>query len=472
MEKFKLNTYLLIFCILIATAVMSWIIPAGKFERVEQNGQTLTVPGSYHSVERNAQGVTDVLLAPIKGFQASSGIVIFIFILGGVFTIIERTGTIHAFIQKISYFFTHKKHLKKFFIPVSMFAFSLCGALFGMEEEVIIFVPIFIPLAISLGYDTMVGMTVPFLGAFAGFCAAFFNPFTVGIAQSIAELPMYSGMEYRIVVWLIATSIVTAYVSAYGAKVLAHPTKSFTYHMDLEKRAQMKIVNEIELQNPKITFSHKAVVAIFLLGIFGVVFGVNKYSWYIDEIGALFLAVGLLCAIFGRLGVTQTTDALLDGMKSMISVALLLSLARSIIVVATDGNILDTFLYWMALGIGKMPHMLAAQAMFVFQTILNFFIASGSGQAVLTMPIMAPLSDLVGVSRQTAVLAYQFGEGWGNPIIPTAPVTVAVLTIAGISWTRWLKWFWKLELLLIIMSVLLLTLPFFQWFHKIFPGWS
>ncbi|ACC98697.1 Antiporter family protein [Elusimicrobium minutum Pei191] len=461
MEKFKLNTYMLVFGILIFTAILSWIVPPGQFDRVEKGSKTLTVAGSYTRVERSGQGLTDVLLAPIKGFQACSDIIIFILVIGAVFTIIERTGTVNVIIQNISYFFSQNQHLKHFFIPVCMFAFSLCGALFGMEEETIIFVPIFIPLALSLGYDTIVGMTVPFLGAFAGFCSAFVNPFTVGIAQTIAELDIYSGMGYRIIVWLIATSVVTFYVSRYGAKVLKTPSASFTYHMDLEKRAQLKIVNDIEVGKPKIRGRHKAVIMLFIAGITAVIFGVTFYKWYIDEIAALFLFLGILCAMFGKMGVTETTDAIIDGMKNMISVCLLITLARSIIIVATDGNILDTFLHWMALAIGHLPKYLAAQAMFIFQTILNFFIASGSGQAVLTMPIMAPLADLVGISRQTAVLAYQFGEGWGNPIIPTAPVTVAVLAIAGISWTKWLKWFWKLEVILIIMSMILLIPPFF-----------
>ncbi|MGB2579741.1 putative ion transporter superfamily protein YfcC [Elusimicrobium simillimum] len=461
MEKLKLNTYLLVFGILIFTAALSWVVPAGHFDRVEKDGRTLTIAGSYHSVEKSGQGVQDILLAPIKGFQACSDIIIFILVIGAVFTIIERTGTVNIIIQNISYFFSNRQHLKKLFIPVCMFSFSICGALFGMEEETIIFVPIFIPLALSLGYDTIVGMAVPFLGAFAGFCSAFLNPFTVGIAQKIAELPIYSGWGYRVIVWLIATSIVTIYVSRYGAKILKNPSKSITYTTDLEKRAELKIVNDIEVGKPKIKFGHKAVIAIFIAGLVGVVAGVTYYGWYIDEIAAMFLLIGILCAIFGRMGVTETTDAIIDGMKNMISVCLLITLARSIIIVATDGNILDTFLNWMAMAIGALPSWLAAQAMFIFQTILNFFIASGSGQAVLTMPIMAPLADLVGVSRQTAVLAYQFGEGWGNPIIPTAPVTVAVLAIAGISWTKWLKWFWKLELILIIMSMLLLIPPFF-----------
>ncbi|WP_428898311.1 putative membrane protein YfcC [Parelusimicrobium proximum] len=461
MEKFKLNTYMLVFCILIFTAALSWVIPTGQYDRIEADGRTMTVAGSYHKVDANPQGIGNILLAPIKGFQACSDIIIFILVIGAVFTIIERTGTVNVIIQNISYFFSNNQKYKKFFIPVCMFAFSLCGAVFGMEEETIIFVPIFIPLALSLGYDSIVGLAVPFLGAFAGFCSAFINPFTVGIAQKIAELPMYSGWEYRIVVWFIATSVVAIYVSRYGAMVLAHPSKSVTYEMDLEKKAELKIVNEIEVKNPKIEMSHKLVISFFIVGMMVLFVGVTRFGWYIDEIAALFLGLGIICAACAKMGITETTDSIIEGMKNMIGVCLLITLARSIIIVANEGNILDTILHWMALGVGKLPNYLAAQAMFVFQTVLNFFIASGSGQAVLTMPIMAPLADLVGVSRQTAVLAYQFGEGWGNPIIPTAPVTVAVLAIAGISWTKWIRWFIKLEIILIIMSMLLLVPPFF-----------
>lgn len=464
MEKTKFNTYFLVFSIMLFVAVLTWIVPTGQYDRVEVDGRTMAVAGSYHRVERNPQGLGEVFSAPVNGFIECAEIIAFILVVGALFTIIDRTGAINTVIKKISAFFGKHPKYRIFFIPVCMFLFSLCGALFGMEEETLIFIPIFIPLALSLGYDTVVGMSIPFIGAFAGFSSAFVNPFTVGISQSIAQLPMYSGWEYRLVVWLIGTLVVAAYFTIYGERVRKNPTKSLTYKMDLEKREELKIINDVVVdQTFKLTTAHKLVILTFLLGMVVLFYGVIKYQWYMIEIAAVFLAVTLVSAAVGKLSVNDTTDAIIAGAQSMISVCILMALARSIVIVATNGYILDTFLHAMTRSIGGLHPILASQAMFGIQTVLNFFIASGSGQAVLTMPIMIPLGDLVGVSRQTVILAYQFGEGWGNPIIPTAPVTMGALALAGISYPQWVKWFLKLELILIVMSLLLLIPAYYIW---------
>ncbi len=345
-----------------------------------------------------------------------------------------------------------------------MFMFSLCGALFGMEEETLIFIPIFIPLAISLGYDTVVGMSIPFIGAFTGFSSAFVNPFTVGIAQTIAELPMYSGWELRLGIWFLFTAVVATFFSIYGERIRKNPTKSLTYKMDLEKRAELQVINDVVVDDSfRLTRAHKLVLASFAAGMGILFFGIIKYQWYMTEIAAVFLGVTVAAAYFGKLTVNQSTDAIIAGAQSMVSVCILMALARSIVIVATNGYILDTFLHSMTKSIGLLPSVLAPQAMFIIQTVLNFFIASGSGQAVLTMPIMVPLGDLVGVSRQVVILAYQFGEGWGNPIIPTAPVTMGALALAGISYPQWVKWFMKLELILIVLSMLVLIPAYYIW---------
>ena len=333
-----------------------------------------------------------------------------------------------------------------------------------MEEETLIFIPIFIPLALSLGYDTLVGMAIPFIGAFTGFSSAFVNPFTVGIAQTIAQLPMYSGWEYRVVVWFIFTSVVAAFFTWYGEKIRKHPSKSMTAKMDVVRRAELNIVNDVVVDETfRLTRAHKLVFLSFAAGMGVLFYGIVKYQWYMTEIAAVFLGVTIAAGYFGKLKLNETTDAILAGTQSMIGVAVLMALARSIVIIATDGRILDTFLYSMTQGLGNLHPILASQAMFGVQTLLNVFIASGSGQAVLTMPIMIPLGDLVDVSRQTVILAYQFGEGWGNPIIPTAPVTMGALALAGISYTAWVKWFMKLEVILIALSLLLLIPAYYIW---------
>ena len=433
MKKMLCNTYFLVFSIMVFVAALTWIVPSGQYDRVEADGRTYAVAGSYHTVDRAPQGIGDILSAPVEGFTQCAEIIAFILVVGALFTIIERTGAINTMIKKVSFFFANNPRYQKLFIPVCMFLFSLCGAMFGMEEETLIFIPIFIPLALSLGYDTVVGMSIPFIGAFTGFSSAFVNPFTVGIAQTIAQLPMYSGWQYRLVIWFIFTSVVAGFFTWYGERVRKNPTKSLTYKMDLDKRAELKVINDVVVdQTFHLTRAHKLVIGSFLAGMVILFYGVIRYQWYMIEIAAVFLGVSIASAYFGKLTLDQTTDA-------------------------------NTFLHAMTKSVGGLHPILASQAMFVIQTILNFFIASGSGQAVLTMPIMVPLGDLVNVSRQTVILAYQFGEGWGNPIIPTAPVTMGALALAGISYPTWVKWFLKLEVILIILSLLLLIPAYFIW---------
>ena len=234
--------------------------------------------------------------------------------------------------------------------------------------------------------------------------------------------------------------------------------------MDQEKRAELNIINDVVVeQDFTLTRAHQGVIFAFIAGMVVLFYGVIRYQWYMVEIAAVFLGVAIACAYLGKLTLDQTTDAIIDGAKSMISVCILMALARSIVVISTNGHILDTFLHVMTKSVGNLHPIIATQAMFVTQMMLNFFIPSGSGQAVLTMPIMIPLGDLVHVSRQAVILAFQFGDGWGNPILPTAPVTMGALALAGISYPAWVKWFVKLEVILISLSLLLLIPAYYIW---------
>ena len=456
-KTFSLNIYGLIFSIMLVVAALTWLMPAGQYNTIEKDGRTYTVAGSYHQVSSRPQGLGAVLTAPAKGFEDCADIIVFIFITGAIFTILERTGTVNAFVLGTSYLFSKRERLKKWFIPASMILFSLGGAVFGMEEETLIFIPLFIPLALSLGYDTVVGVSIPFLGAWVGFGSAFMNPFTVGISQGIAQLPLYSGIGYRLMVWGICTATVIGFMMWYAERVRKKPTLSITYQADEKRRKEL---NLNVLEKPKFKTSHWLIAAIFALGMGTLVCGVALWHWYIVEISGLFLAVGLISAVVGRLTLNQTTDAIIDGARSMVSVAIMLALARAIVVIASDGKILDTVLHAIASALGNMHPLAAVEGMFVAHTFINFFVASGSGQAVLTIPVMIPLSDLLGISPQLSILAYQFGEGWTNAIIPTAPVTMAAIGMAKIPWLTWAKWNWPLQVILAVLSILLLIPPY------------
>jgi uncharacterized ion transporter superfamily protein YfcC len=337
-----------------------------------------------------------------------------------------------------------------------MLLFSLGGTLFGMCEETMPFVLIFIPLALSLGYDSLVGTAIPFLGAAAGFAGAVFNPFTVGIAQGIAELPLYSGMEYRFFVWILSTIGMTAFVMIYANKIKKNPEKSPVFELDQARKRELKLDTNAPAV---ITIYHKLVLLAFLVAMGLLLVGVLKFKWYIDEIAALFFGLGIVAGLLGKLSLNEITDSFKAGAKDMMGVALIIACARAILVVAVDGKILDVMLYSLASLISHFHPIVAAQAMFVTQGIINFFVHSGSGQAALTMPVMAPLADVIGISRQTAVLAFVFGEGWINPILPTSGVTMGILGLAGISWEKWAKWMLPIQIFFFILALLLLIPP-------------
>jgi uncharacterized ion transporter superfamily protein YfcC len=455
------HTLLLIYIMVVLTVVATWIIPGGEYKRVEKQVDKkivmVPVPGSYQRLESRPQGLGGLFVSPAKGFVEAAGIIIIVFICGGAISVIQKTGAITTVIHNLSLKFGQSKALRILFIPVVMIIFSLGGAIWGMCEETMPFILIFVPLSLSLGYDTIVGVALPFLGAASGFAGAFFNPFTVGIAQGIAGLPLYSGLGYRLIVWAGGTAIVIAVVMRYAARVRKDPKISPTYEEDTEKRAKLQ-VGGLVIEKLSLTAAHKRVLAVFALGFGAMVFGILKYHWYIYEIGGVFLAMGVFSGIAGRLSGDEAGKAFVDGAKDMVNAALIIGTARAILIVATDGKIMDTILAGMAGAIARFHPLISAEIMFVSQCVINFFVHSGTAQAALTIPIMAPLGDLVGITRQTAVFAFQLAE-YINPVLPTSGVTMGVLGLAGLRWEKWAKWLVPLLILWVIFAALALIPP-------------
>ena len=457
-QPFAFNTLVMIYGVVVLVAIATWIVPGGEYQRESQEGRTLVVPGSFTYAPSEPQGLGAIFTAPIKGFMQAAHIIVFVFIIGGAFAVVQKTGAIAVSVQRVAYTFANKPHLQKFFIPVTMTFFSVGGTVFGMSEETMPFVLIFIPLAISLGYDSLVGTAIPFLGAAAGFAGATLNPFTVGIAQGIAELPLYSGLEYRIVIWVISTVAMITFVMLYGAKIRKDPSRSLVADLDQQRKHSFRLDAGGEV---RFTMRQKTVLVVFVLTILVLVFGILEFKWFITEIAGLFLALGIVSGILGGLKAEEITESFKAGARDMMGVAFIIGLARALLVIANDGKVMDTLLFGLASIISELHPILAAQVMFVAHGIINFFVHSGSGQAALTMPIMAPLADVVGVSRQTAVLAFQFGDGWINPILPTSGVTMGVLGLAGLPWERWFKWMLPAQIFFFILALLLLIPPFF-----------
>ncbi len=456
------NTYLIIFSLIIVTAILTYVLPGGKYQMIEREGRKVVDPNSFVVTQSQPQGVGDILMAPLNGFVDAALIIGFVLIVGGAFSVLQKTQAVDAGIQTLARAHRKSALVRRATIPLFMTLFSLAGAVFGMSEEVIPFIMIFVPMALALGYDSVTGVAIPFVGAGAGFAAAFINPFTLGVAQGIAELPPLSGFGYRVFCWSLTTLVAIWFVQRYALKIKNNPQKSPSYEIDTMRRKEWHVTQNASLQ---LSAKHKWVLGTFALSMGVLVYGVLAFQWYIKEIAALFLALGIVAGILGGLKAKEITDGFVAGAKELIGTALVIALARGILIIARDGQIIGTILHGLSALIKGAHPIFAAQIMFVVQTIINFFVPSGSGQAALTIPIMAPLSDLLGVSRQTAVLAFQFGDGFSNLIIPTSAVTMGVLALAEIPWEKWARWILPLEIIFFVLSLLLLIPPFFMQWH-------
>ena len=458
------HTLVVVMLLVILVLGLSWIIPSGEYQRqkveTSQGTRNVTVAGTYQQVEKVYLGPQMVLESPIKGFLDGALLICFLLVIGGSFAIFQETGAVEFGIRRLTAGILSRPYLDVMLIPVLMIIFSLAGSIFGMSEEVIPFILIFIPLARRLGYDSIVGVSIPFLGAAAGFAAAFFNPFTVGISQSIAGIPLYSGLGYRLVSWVIGTAVIIAYVMWYARKVKRNPECSPVYDIDREREAVMP--HDVAEEHWDVR--HVATLSLFVASMVLLVVGVLKWQWYIDQIAVLFLGMGIVLGFTGGLGPSRVAKTFVTGAKDMVGVVFIIACARALLVIAQEARILDTMLYGASGALSRLPRGVIAQVMFLIQCVINFFIHSGTAQAALTMPIMAPLADLVGITRQTAVYAYQLCE-FINPILPTSAVTMGVLGAAKIPWERWAKWFLPLMLILVVLSFLLLVPPvlMFRW---------
>jgi uncharacterized ion transporter superfamily protein YfcC len=459
------HTLVVVMALVILVLAASWVIPSGEYERrtvqTSEGERTVTVAGTFREVPKVYLGPEMVLVAPIRGFVDAALLVCFLLVIGGSFGIFQETGAVDFGIRRLTATITARPHLEGLLIPTLMVIFSLAGSIFGMAEEVIPFVLVFIPLARRLGYDSIVGTSIPFLGAAAGFAAAFFNPFTVGIAQSIAGVPLYSGLGYRLFTWVVGTAVMVAYVMWYARRVKRDPTISPVRDIDLAREVtEAPGAGELGRWDAR----HVVTLVLFVQAMVLLVVGVLRWKWYIDQIAVLFLGMGIVLGLAGGLGPSRIARTFVAGAKDMVGVVFIVACARALLVIAQDARILDTMLAWASAALSRLPREFIAQVMFLIQSAINFFIHSGTAQAALTMPIMAPLADLVGITRQTAVYAFQLCE-FINPILPTSAVTMGVLGAAKIPWERWARWFFPLMLILVALSFLLLVPPvlLFRW---------
>ena len=514
------HTYVIIFALIIFCAILTWIIPGGEYNRetIKVNGveREIIQPESFHYVESDVQ-TWQIFSAFFDGFVNTANIIAFILMIGGAFWILNESKSIdigiYSFIQ-FSKKWERSKWLKKIgvnniILTGIMFIFSLFGAVFGMSEETIAFTIIFVPLAISMGYDSIVGVSLCFVAAALGFAGAFLNPFTVGIAQGLSNLPLFSGIEYRIFMWLVINAVGFIFILRYAAKIHKNPKKSLVYNEDeyWRKRNEQSNVDfsfevprvawisflflslililfafsypqtNLKIGNQTFTFPALPIsaAAFFISGILSLrktvhyyilsllsftivylIIGVMGYSWYVMEIATLFLALGIFSGVAVGKTANEITKSFIEGAKDILSAAMVVGLAGGIIVILEDGKIIDTILHGVSQSMQDLGKVGSVSVMYLIQTFLNIFIPSGSGKAALTMPMMSQFSDLIGISRQATVVAFQFGDGFTNMITPTSGVLIGVLGIARIPFEKWFRWVAPFIIILSILGFLLL----------------
>ena len=452
------HTFTIVFSLIVLAAMLTWVVPAGEFLRHTVDGREVVLSDSFHFVDRAPQ-TWQVFSALFNGFVDKADIIIFILMVGGAFWIVNNSHAIDvgvmAFLRRVQrlsrYKLVSKLGVDNIIITLVMLLFSLFGAVFGMSEETLAFVVVFVPLAISMGYDSIVGVCMCYVAAHVGFAGAMLNPFTIGIAQGIAGLPLFSGLEYRVACWLILTVLGIAFVLWYAHRVKLNPERSPVYRLDDYWRSRVQSTEQQSL-----TTRQALILGLFFLTVVALVVGVLVWHWYIAEISALFFAMGILAGIIDRQGADDIAKLFLAGCKDILSAALVVGLASGIIFILRDGRVIDTLLYGLTRSLAQTGEVTSLGVMYIFQTLLNLVMPSGSAKAALTMPIMAQFADLIHVSRQTTVLAFQFGDGFTNMLTPTSGVLIGVLGIARIPYGTWLRWAWKFIVALIIIGFILM----------------
>lgn len=423
------NTYVIIAALIVLCAVLTWFVPGGTYVTGEDG--TL----SYERVEAAPQ-TWQVFSAVYHGFVKQAGIIIFILVVGGAFWLLNATGAVTA---GISRFIARVGRRDKWVLVAITVLFSLAGAVFGMSEETIPFVGIVVPLVVSMGYDALMGMLIVYVASNIGFSAAFLNPFTVGIAQEMAGLPLFSGMGYRVFCWAVLTVLTALFVVIYAHRTRKAPAEA------------------VRLEDIPLTTRQGWILIVLLLTVIALIVGVTVWEWYLPEITALFLGMGIVCGIIAGFGANRIAEELLAGAKDILSAALVVGFASGIIVILQDGHVVDSLLHGMQEGLDGTGPVASLSAMYGIQALINFLIPSATAKAAITIPIMAPFADMVGVSRQAMVLAFQFGDGFTNMVTPTSGVLIAALAMARIPYAKWVKWIWKGVAALLVIGWILLV---------------
>jgi uncharacterized ion transporter superfamily protein YfcC len=438
------HTFVLLFVVIILIAALTWIVPSGVFQREElrmEGGSVAStvVPGTFRLIDKVTdgrdlrQGPFDVLSAPAKGIVRAADVIAFVLLLGGVFGIITRTGALDRGLRVLATTLSDKGI---FVIPIMITLLSLGGSTFGMSEEAIALYPIVISLMFLLRFDSMTAVLILFLGTQVGYIGATINPFSVLLAQAIAGIHGNPQLWLRAIAWVVFTLLAIAFTMWYAHKVRKHPESSPVFSSD--KELQLTVASSQE-HHPGFSASDRIILATFIVTLATISWGLLLRGWYMTEIGAAFLACGLISGAVAKMGPSEIAGHFVDGCKDFIYAAFIIGLARGILIVAEQGMIIDPILNSLSGFLSSIPTYAFTTLNLLVHNIVTFFVPSSSGEAALTMPVLAPVGDLVGVNRDSLVLAYQFGNGLTNLISPTNGLLLAGLAIARIRFSQWFK---------------------------------
>lgn len=451
----------ILLALMLVAGILTAVLPQGSFDRAMVDGRERVVPGSYHALIADRLPVWRYFTAPFEVFtsdEASMVIVIMLYILliGGTFLVLEKAGVLRYLMSSTVKRYGAQKYK---LLAVMVFLFMLCGSTIGIFEEFVTLVPLGVALALSLGWDSLMGIGMTGMAVGFGFAAGTFNPFTVGVAQRVSDLPAFSGIWLRALVFLVIYGLLYLFLYRYAKRIEADPTHSLTYEDDQKRRGRLGTgVDEDVLKNKNIVRAIRVLGLFLLIVLLYIVAGIfvpslSDYSLIVMAV--LFTAGGIVAGAIARYGKSVMPD-FLSGCLSIAPGLLLILMAMSVKQIIVSGNVIDTLLFYASEAISKAGAYGSALLVYAFVLLMEFFVGSGSAKAVLIMPIIAPLADLVGFTRQSAVLAFIFGDGFTNLFFPTNPVLLIILALTGISYGKWFKWTLKLQVAILVVTAAVL----------------
>ena len=430
------HSFALLFLIIVICTVLTWIVPAGEFATYEdpKTGVTYLDPDNFNYIESSPVSLFEMFGAVPRGMISAADIIFFLFIVGGAFGVIEGTG---AFAAGIGSLVKRLEGREIFLISVLTAIFAIGGSLFGLAEQGLALIPVAILLTTSLGLDRIVAVAIIVAGSQAGFSSGIFNPFTTAVGHKMADLPLYSGKGFRLVGLIVFTGITIWYLARYIKKIKANPELSLVHSLEDENLIENFQGADADLE---LTTKHKAALATLVVAVVILAYGVAFHGWYLMELSYLFFGMGIVAGLVGGSGMNKTAEDFVKGATSLTMGALIVGFARGIVIVLQDGKILDTIIKGLSTIIMALPNQITVLGMYIVQVLVNFLIPSGSGQAAATLPIMLPLGDMAGITRQVSILVMEYGNGLSNAIYPTVGLCIGAVGIAKVPYEKWVKW--------------------------------